>query len=318
MKIEKTAINEKRSRVEMCYYEKAREGMHDVLQQMHSHGLVDEVLLPGYIGWSPKEGSGIFDSISSIEGIRVSYYKMTSDLKVDKMDLYSKIKTKKSLVLFVNYFGFRDLQLDEMINYLKKQSVWIMEDNAHGVYTWCENSRVLSDLVIFSLHKMFPFSSGGSLAIQNEELWQLNLCGSKFPLENANPYLYHVHELSETIKANYFLLSNELKRAEEKGILHSLKKDEEIRINTPQTYPVVLNVGNRDKVYEMMNEAGFGVVSLYHTLIEPLRTKEFDISIKLASHILNLPVHQDVDPNLYSEMVDYLISCCLETKEEKI
>jgi len=81
----------------------------------------------------------------------------------------------------------------------------------------------------------------------------------------------------------------------------------------PQTYPIKIKVGNRDKIYELMNQSGYGVVSLYHTLIEPLRNSEHSDALSLSKQILNLPVHQDVNSNEYENMVELLAKYCIET-----
>ena len=68
---------------------------------------------------------------------------------------------------------------------------------------------------------------------------------------------------------------------------------------------------DRFKVYLDMNELGFGVTSLYHTLIEPLRDDpRFEESRRLAACVLNLPVHQDVDASLYPDLIDSLKRSC--------
>lgn len=63
-----------------------------------------------------------------------------------------------------------------------------------------------------------------------------------------------------------------------------------------------------------MNDSGYGVVSLYHTLIEPLQKEDYQISIDLSKRILNLPVHQDTDTSRYPEMVRLLIEFCKQTQ----
>jgi dTDP-4-amino-4,6-dideoxygalactose transaminase len=55
-----------------------------------------------------------------------------------------------------------------------------------------------------------------------------------------------------------------------------------------------------------MNDAAFGVVSLYHTLIDSIDPEEFPESYALASRIMNLPVHQDAEPEQLTAMIDKL------------
>ena len=83
----------------------------------------------------------------------------------------------------------------------------------------------------------------------------------------------------------------------------------------PQTFPIRIIKGDRNKIYELMNQHGYGVVSLYHTLIEPLQRSEYQASIDLSRCIMNLPVHQDVDADKYAEMVELLIDFCKTTSQ---
>lgn len=55
-----------------------------------------------------------------------------------------------------------------------------------------------------------------------------------------------------------------------------------------------------------MNDAGFGAVSLYHTLIDQIRENEFPASHQISRRILNLPIHQDAQEEDLHEMVDCL------------
>ena len=55
-----------------------------------------------------------------------------------------------------------------------------------------------------------------------------------------------------------------------------------------------------------MNEIGYGVVSLYHTMIDELAetlVNEHEIS----GRILNLPIHQDIESDQLDEMLETLI-----------
>lgn len=312
--IAKTASKVKMGKYNTLYYKQARLGMHDVIEKMHDAGMVEHVYLPGYVGWSPREGSGIFDSISSVEGIDISYYKMTYDLMIDEDDLFQKVNDEKSLVLIVNYFGFRDKKASSIIEKLNKRNVYIMEDNAHGFFTWHECSELDSDIIVFSLHKMFPFENGGSLVLRNRALMELPLIGNSIPENNKNPYDYRIHDLARIRKNNYLALKENLQVAENDGYIESLRSVDWLNDNVPQTYPIRIRVGDRNRIYQIMNDAGFGVVSLYHTMIEDLKNDENIEAVRLSKCILNLPVHQDVDINQYSQMVDCLIYACKITE----
>ena len=76
----------------------------------------------------------------------------------------------------------------------------------------------------------------------------------------------------------------------------------------PQTLPVVLIGTDRYKVYLEMNKLGWGVVSLYHTMIPQLKNIEYQEECWLSEHITNLPVHQDVEEKLIGEMINNFIN----------
>ena len=96
---------------------------------------------------------------------------------------------------------------------------------------------------------------------------------------------------------------------------YPLKSLSDIIYNVPQTFPIVILKGNRDKIYDMMNEKGYGVVSLYHTLIDELQSEVYKDTLWLSQNILNLPLHQDVDDNFYKAMMDQLINCMKELEQ---
>jgi dTDP-4-amino-4,6-dideoxygalactose transaminase len=55
-----------------------------------------------------------------------------------------------------------------------------------------------------------------------------------------------------------------------------------------------------------MNAAGFGVVSLYHTLISQVPPQSFPAAVRVSRRILNLPVHQDISHEALEAMVSEL------------
>ncbi|MDQ4069815.1 MAG: DegT/DnrJ/EryC1/StrS family aminotransferase, partial [Actinomycetota bacterium] len=74
----------------------------------------------------------------------------------------------------------------------------------------------------------------------------------------------------------------------------------------PQTFPVLVRRRSRDQIYREMNRQGVGVVSLYHTLVDAIPADEFPESYSVAHQILNLPVHQDIYPEMLERAADML------------
>lgn len=314
MIIEKTAIEKSNYIRNDYYYNSARESMFDLFNNMLTNGMITTVFLPGYIGWSPKEGSGIFDPINNLEGISVQYYKMSSDLDINCDDLFAKIKkleSNKFAVLIVNYFGFIDARIKDLADEVKKYSGWLVEDNAHGFFTYQLTEKTYSDATFFSLHKMFPFENGGSLLIHNKLLADFKFNGNS--VSEYNPWKYDIRKIAQVRRKNYKTLENIINKKSVAEYFIPLKPNGLLKGIVPQTFPIRIIKGDRNKIYELMNESGYGVVSLYHTLIKPLQLTEYQTSLDLSRCIMNLPVHQDVDADYYDEMIQLLIELCKQT-----
>ena len=307
--IEKIQKNKEAYRINMYYYKHARDAMFDAVKQLASKGYKD-IYIPGYIGWSPKEGSGIFDPLNSISELTRHYYQMTRELSVDLKNLKEILKDH-SILLVVNYFGFRDCSLPEIVKLAKGRECIVVEDNAHGFYTYYCNGSAGADVTFFSLHKMFPFSVGGALLIENPNIGITASDNIHEPAE-LNPFTYDINAIARVRKNNFCELM-ELMKGNEKYFL-PLRNNRDIEKNVPQTFPIVIKKGDRDTIYEIMNDAGYGVVSLYHTMIEELRNGDHGDACWLSQRIMNLPIHQDVDPTEYQGMIDRLVIACEETE----
>ena len=241
---------------------------------------------------------------------------MKSDLSIDVNDLSNrieKIEDGKFAVLVVNYFGFVDIRIKEVTDIVKKYSGWCIEDNAHGFFTYQYTEENYSDATFFSLHKMFPFNGGGSLIVKNSKLSNLSYSGSNVTETEYNPWKYDVRNIARIRRENYIALEHIIQKEDVAEYFTPLKKNL-MAGNVPQTFPICINKGNRDEIYELMNESGYGVVSLYHTLIEPLRSSEYQ-SINLSKCVMNLPVHQDVNKDMYQDMVKLLVEYCKTTSK---
>ncbi len=309
--ISKIQNDRAKCKIDMFFYHKAREAMFDIVSNLKQKGY-DNIFIPGYIGWSPKEGSGIFDPINSITGLRRHYYRMTADLEIDTNDLETKLLCK-SILLIVNYFGFRDKNIKRIIENAKNKDCVVIEDNAHGFFTFFCNERAGSDFTFFSLHKMFPFEEGGSFITLNKKY---DFCPERNLDEHStfDPFIYDINTIARKRKENFKALIPLVQRFSD--YFRPLRKIEDIENCVPQTFPIVIKRGNRNMIYEIMNEKGYGVVSLYHTLIEDLRKDEFKDALELSRRIMNLPVHQDCDPSEYPAMIDTLVKACTITEEK--
>jgi dTDP-4-amino-4,6-dideoxygalactose transaminase len=292
--ISKTATNKNNFKRVFTKTNSARDAWSEIIEKYkisHSNG---RILLPSYIGWSANEGSGIFDSVVN-SGMEYNFYDLGLHLEINVDDL--KLKTLKNdnpLVLLVHYFGFLDARYDEIAKWLEENNIFFVEDCAHA---W------LSDLIggvcgrkgsysFYSLHKLLPISKGGILV-------------NNIPKENSegiNPYFelnYDLFSIYLIRRLNYKFLVNLLKNV--KGITVIYKNLEQGIC--PQTLPVIVEDYNRNKLYQEMNDLGFGMVSLYHTMIDHLDESPFKSASILAKKIINFPVHQDVNEESIIKMV---------------
>ena len=246
--IQKVQNDPNHFRFQFFYYNRARDAMHDAVRQLAKKGYMN-IYIPGYIGWSPKEGSGIFDPLNSIPNLTRRYYVMDRQLHIDINDLQESL-LDHSILLLVNYFGFRDNCFSEVVRIAHDRDCVVIEDNAHGFFTYFCNDPMGSDLTFFSLHKLFPFPIGGGLLLENPSL-RIN------PVENLpksfdqDPFSYNIHAIAQKRLSNYRILAQLVKGKEQYFI--PLKNFEDLESNVPQTFPIIILEGNRNQIYEIMN-----------------------------------------------------------------
>lgn len=270
-------------------YKNARTAFEDILINEKSKECT--ILLPAFIGYSEREGSGVFDPVKSTN-IKYDFYKMSNQLFINIKDLEEKIKkiTGKKIILIVHYFGYIDPQYSCIFKLCRQNNIKIIEDSAHAFFTdyFSDRTKLRADYVIYSLHKLFPFNSGGMLEVNTREEFvpyhKINL--------NYHIWEYDLKEIAIKRIHNARILEKLLRNTNGLKILRYM---EEFQNNVPQTFPIMLEKGiDRYNMYLKLNELGFGVVSLYHTLIRPLYNDQYKVSVEASKSILNLPVHQDV------------------------
>jgi dTDP-4-amino-4,6-dideoxygalactose transaminase len=268
----------------------------------------DRILLPSFIGWSAREGSGVYDPVSA-QGLEPSFYRMDDHLQIDLDHLMETLRTRKPKVLvIIHYFGYVDPSASAAIRFAREHGVVVLEDEAHAMLTDLVRggSGRLGEAAIFSLHKLLPVKSGGAL-VWNEGPPSSCRRESHTGGNETTDVLgdYDLWAISETRREN-------ARRIHE--LIGSLGEHVEplwgapAKSEVPQTYPVVIRSLSRDDLYFKMNELGYGVTSLYHTLIPEITLEQFPESHALAKRIFNLPVHQDIEAGQVDAMIEALAS----------
>jgi dTDP-4-amino-4,6-dideoxygalactose transaminase len=265
----------------------------------------DTILLPSYIGWSSREGSGIFDPIKSLK-LKYNFYHLDKNLNIDFLDLEKKIKNNTSIkvLLIVHYFGFPEPRMKEIINITKSFGIKVIEDSAHSSLTDIIGGKCgrLGDVTFYSLHKILPLKFGGALVFNSNNICKKNdfndisLSSSfyQFDLKSIASIRYRNAQIIYKKLQNYPELFEFIKPLEENVF--------------PQTIPIFIKNGKRDHLYFTLNNLGYGVVSLYHELISEIGKLEYPLSHNISNHILNLPVHQDINVKELELFLDTLIS----------
>jgi dTDP-4-amino-4,6-dideoxygalactose transaminase len=295
----------------MEYFPNARTAFTAYLRSLDfSHG--EAVLLPAFIGWSAQEGSGVFDPIAQL-GLNHGFYAMDEHLNID-LDSLERAFTERTVRLFViiHYFGYVDPHYRQAVAIARRHGALVLEDEAHALYTdlVCGLAGRLGDAAIFSLHKMLPVSGGGLLCLNGNPSGAGPTSGEKPPYAVMD---YDLYSIAQRRVENAVALEAQLREYPDDVIpLRPAPRAGEV----PQTFPVVIRRVRRDRLYEVMNAAGWGVVTLYHTLIEQISREEFPRSFQLSGRILNLPVHQEAQPDDMGPMVQCLMDCVATLKSE--
>ena len=134
----------------------------------------DCVLLPAYVGWSRREGSGVFDPVRSL-GTSWAFYQITPSFGIDLEDLEKKLdEVSPRLVVLIHYFGFPASGAREAARVAKAKGAFVVEDEAHSLFSDLVGGSTGrdGDASIHSLHKMLPVDGGGLVVLngQNDAL----------------------------------------------------------------------------------------------------------------------------------------------------
>lgn len=265
----------------------------------------DGVLLPSYIGWSAREGSGVFDPVEEL-GVRYAFYRMTDRLAIDIDDLRRQIRDRRfRLLVLIHYFGFPDPQYASVCELARECEVPVLEDEAHAMLSDVIGGICgrLGDAAIYSLHKLLPVADGGRLVLNRPEAVEISVQDGIAPQAASILQDYDLYQIAKKRRFNAEYLLDALRSSD---LPITPLFDQLPDGVVPQSLPVVIERGSRDDLYFAMNAAGYGVVSLYHTLIRQIASDEFPDSHALSRKIMNLPVHQDTNPEILSSLLECL------------
>ncbi|MBF0483576.1 MAG: DegT/DnrJ/EryC1/StrS aminotransferase family protein [Candidatus Omnitrophica bacterium] len=284
-------ITKRSCKKDQCYWDwrfflSAREGFGKILSLSSMKGKT--ILMPAYIGYSTREGSGVMDPVKTAD-VPFEFYHLDAGLRIDTVHLKQLIvRHAGQILLLIHYFGFVDPQYTEIMAFARQNGMVIIEDFAHALFTFLKSDIREFDFAFFSIHKMLPFENGGMILSRkgidapsgSEDLKR------EFPL-----FDFDYEAIIRKRVMNYDTIKNFLDASDIKDRIMILRP--ELGQTVPQTFPILTaDRIVRDRLYFGLNEQGFGAVSLYHTLIAEIGM-EFKTERSISDRILNLPVHQD-------------------------
>ena len=261
------------------------------------------VLLPAFIGWSSNEGSGVFDPVEQL-GLTPRFYDLGADLSYDPASIEAACAEERiDVIIVIHYFGRVQPGLEETRAIADRHGCLLVEDLAHGWFTALMGGPAgrTGDVLAYSLHKMFAMPDGrGGQMVYRDTAYLTGQHGTAPEL--AREVLdVDTAGVAHARRRVFTDLTARLRALPGHGTDFQLMWPELRDDESPQTLPVRIGGPGRDAVYHAMNAEGIGMVSLYHTLIEQLAG--FDGMVELSRHIINFPVHQDVDADALGDVV---------------
>lgn len=163
--ITKAAQDDKAFTKDLIFTKSARDAWRLIINSVKSRQGQAGILLPSYIGFTEREGSGIFDPVENTDAT-FDFYGLGNDLSVDIDSFEKLISTKRfNIALVVHYFGFCRSDLSRIRESCDANNVVLVEDCAHAFQLGlqAEGLGVLGDFSIYSIHKWLPVDSGGIL-----------------------------------------------------------------------------------------------------------------------------------------------------------
>lgn len=260
------------------------------------------ILLPAYVGLSLDEGSGILDPVIE-SGFNFHFYKIDYEMNPVLSDLVEKINLfPESIVLFVNYFGWKIKNRDQLLEVCKSYELKVIEDNAHNLGDLYLDRKTDhdSDYQIYSIHKFLAIKSGGAVTSKAPLKYISNTISKNELLEFA---MTPLEKTLETRMSNFIQLRDfheQLTQKKYEIMFNSLP-------NTALNFPILMeSKTQRQSLYQELSEKNIYPTALYHRLVPEITKEEFPISHEISNRILNLPVHQDIRKNAMQKLFEIL------------
>lgn len=265
----------------------------------------EKLLIPAYIGYTDREGSGVLDPISE-NNIYYDFYPIKKNFDIDLI-LLEKMLDDKSIkaMLLIHYFGLLHCDIVKIQELCKKHNVLLIEDCAHTLYTKHKGECLgdFGDFSFYSLHKVLPVDEGGYFKINNKKYTNIEVTlkeEDKASIETLETLLNYDETLAQKqVLLNYKYMAKQLEDI--KGIeLIAPKISDDI---FPLNLPVLITGMKRETFYFKMIEEGIVLIALYYRLINSLEKKIYPDSSYISESIINFPINQDITLDEMDEII---------------
>lgn len=275
------------------YARAARDAYQALLESLAPSGR--PLFLPAYVGWSPREGSGLFDPVRAT-GVGHRFYPLDARLQVDVEALEPMLEEHRPAALvLVHWFGFAEPATARIAELCAARDVLLVEDCCHCLGASLDGRALgeTGDYAMVSLHKVLPSAAGGFLQANGDRRLPTELPDGRTIDSRDLAVLADadVAEAARRRRRNYRALADRVAALPGVRLFHDDLPDGAVPLNLP----ILVEEADRFEVYKAMRAREVGVVALYHTLVDALDPGAFPGAFRLSERILNLPVHQELD-----------------------
>ena len=262
-----------------------------------------QVLLPAYIGFTDREGSGVFDPVKE-SGLGYRFYAVDEQLSVSTATLRAALSAGGvGVLLVVHWFGLPHANLQEVRALCDAFGVLLVEDCAHVAGPLGGRDPTLGrigDAAFYSLHKIYGGSAGGALVwnrqppdsteTENAPACPAAVLGSILA-NDVGTLTHHRHEL-------YKRLVDGLGDIAGIDVMYP-----EIGDHVPHSCAVRVAGGLREKLYFALMERGVPLTALYYRLIAEIDESAYPEGYSVSRSILNYPVHHGVPAAVLPQVI---------------
>lgn len=125
----------------------------------------ENVLVPAYLP------DAVVEPIREL-GLEPRYYAISTDLSPNFGDLEARIDDRTAAVMSVNYFGFPQPGLEELMTLTEEYGCYHIDDNAHGALSVDDGTLLgtRGHIGLTSLWKLLPIPNGAVLYVNDESV----------------------------------------------------------------------------------------------------------------------------------------------------